>query len=101
MTLDERQREITIKSKKGTSAGFQVSELLQANTVTMQYIEVQIQIQYNFQNENKGKAMYKKHNQKRVRRALDSEYLNKSRQIPTESNYQDKEEIHKNVKVDP
>lgn len=44
--------------------------------------------------------MYKKHNQKRVRRALDSEYL-KSRQIPTEGNYQDKEEIHKNVKVDP
>ena len=45
--------------------------------------------------------MYKKHNQKRVRRALDSEYLNKSWQIPTEGNYQDKEEIHKNVKVDP
>ena len=37
MTLDERQREITIKSKKGTSAGFQVSELLEANTITMQY----------------------------------------------------------------
>ena len=35
----------------------------------------------------------KKNNQKRVRRALDSEYLNKSRQIPTESNYQDKEDL--------
>ena len=47
MTLDERQREITIKSKKGTSAGFQVSELLQANTVTMQYNTLKYKYKYN------------------------------------------------------
>lgn len=47
MTLDERQREITIKSKKGTSAGFQVSELIQANTVTMQYNTLKYKYKYN------------------------------------------------------
>ena len=93
MTLDERQREITIKSKKGTSPGFQVSELLEANTITMQYNTLKYKYKYNYKNENKGKKMNKKNNQKRVRRALDSEYLNKSRQIPTESNYQDKEDL--------
>ena len=41
----------------------------------------------------RAKENVKKNNQKRVRRALDSEYLNKSRQIPTESNYQDKEDL--------
>ena len=47
MTMDERQREITIKSKKGTSAGFQVSELLQANTVTMQYNTLKYKYKHN------------------------------------------------------
>ena len=98
MTLDERQREITIKSKKGTSAGFQVSELLQANTVTMQYNTLKCKYKYNtiFRMKIKERQCIKN----TIRRALDSEYL-KSRQIPTEGNYQDKEEIHKNVKVDP
>ena len=47
MTLDERQREITIKSKKGTSAGFQVSELLEANTITMLYNTLKYKYTYN------------------------------------------------------
>ena len=48
MTLDERQREITIKSKKGTSPGFQVSELLEANTITMQYNTLKYKYTYKY-----------------------------------------------------
>ena len=100
MTLDERQREITIKSKKGTSAGFQVSELLQANTVTMQYNTLKYKYKYNtiFRMKIKERQCIKNTIRKE---SLDSDYQNKSRQIPTEGNYQDKEEIHKNVKIDP
>ena len=89
MTLDERQREITIKSKKGTSPGFQVSELLEAKTITitMQYNTLKYQYKYKYNTIIKMKI------KERNRRALDSEYLNKWRQIPTESNYQDKEDL--------
>ena len=48
MHPDERQREITIKSKKGTSPGFQVSELLEANTITMQYNALKYKYTYKY-----------------------------------------------------
>ena len=108
MTLDERQREITIKSKKGTSPGFQVSELLEANTITMQYNTLKYKYTYKYNTIIRMKIKERKCIKKQSEKSQKGTGFRVSEQVEANTNREQlsrqrrsQREIHKNVKVDP